>query len=567
MRYPELRAQRGLFVTPYRAQADAAQALLAELGAESWEASTVHAQQGAEAEVVVFDLVRPGGWAVPEWKRLVNVGLSRARQLVLVLASEGEMGQGWLEPLRSKLAVYTLDAGGSLVPVATQEGLFGVPVAPARPWQRDGLDPAGLGAQIDGQRATRQALTRSQAVLIQRDLRDLGPRVVRGVAGSGKTVVLARWAATELLAHPELEAAVLFGNLALRPHLESLLRASWRRVAGARPYPEERVQLVHIGTLLSDLCVAHGLAKPRGEARFDWRALAMNLREKGSLAPRFGLLYVDEAQDLGHEVLALLFSLVHQQQEQLPVRVFYDNAQNVYGRPTPRWADFGLDLRGRSTVLRESFRATRQAMELALDLLHAVQPIDQDPDMRELIRPRSGAPLLVHEPSGWQASFAVVSGQLPELVPFESRQAELAALCSAVRGYLDQGVQPRDIRVLANLSRLGEQACAALNEAGIQAEFAVSRSLDPQTPAVLVTTPHSFKGYECEVCVVLGMDQFVARGRGPLAAAIYVALTRARTLLRVSWVRGGGGPDSAVLEQALEQRLLQEAHSSAQPSQ
>jgi hypothetical protein len=88
---------------------------------------------------------------------------------------------------------------------------------------------------------------------------------------------------------------------------------------------------------------------------------------------------------------------------------------------------------------------------------------------------------------------------------------------------------------------------------------------------VLVTTPHSFKGYECEVCVVLGMDQFVARGRGPLAAAIYVALTRARTLLRVSWVRGGGGPDSLVLEQALEARLLAYAepdqrHSSVQPS-
>ena len=84
---------------------------------------------------------------------------------------------------------------------------------------------------------------------------------------------------------------------------------------------------------------------------------------------------------------------------------------------------------------------------------------------------------------------------------------------------------------------------------------------------MLVTTPHSFKGYECEVCVVLGLDQFVARGRGPLPAAIYVALTRARTLLRVSWVRGGGGQDSVVLEQALGQRLLQGAHSSAQPSQ
>ncbi len=101
----DLRQSKGLFVSPYKAQAQAISKLLAHWGLVNWEASTVHSQQGSEADVVIFDTVNAGSysWPFDEWKRLVNVALSRAREAIIVLASRNEMHEPYLEPLRRQL--------------------------------------------------------------------------------------------------------------------------------------------------------------------------------------------------------------------------------------------------------------------------------------------------------------------------------------------------------------------------------------------------------------------------------------------------------------------------------
>ena len=66
--------------------------------------------------------------------------------------------------------------------------------------------------------------------------------------------------------------------------------------------------------------------------------------------------------------------------------VFYDNAQNIYRRATPNWKALGLDMRGRSDVMRESFRTTRPILELALNLCDRLRPLERDPDIREQLR-------------------------------------------------------------------------------------------------------------------------------------------------------------------------------------
>ena len=88
-----LRKASGLFVSPFVAQARDIRRFFAEEGLDSWSAATVHSQQGTEADFVIFDTVNAGscGWPYDEWKRLVNVGLSRAREFVLLLASRAEM--------------------------------------------------------------------------------------------------------------------------------------------------------------------------------------------------------------------------------------------------------------------------------------------------------------------------------------------------------------------------------------------------------------------------------------------------------------------------------------------
>ena len=60
-----------------------------------------HSQQGSEADIVIFDTVNASSynWPYEEWKRLVNVALSRAREAIVVLASRSEMDEPYLKPL------------------------------------------------------------------------------------------------------------------------------------------------------------------------------------------------------------------------------------------------------------------------------------------------------------------------------------------------------------------------------------------------------------------------------------------------------------------------------------
>ena len=88
---PSGRKVNVLVVTPFRYQAmkiyKPRLKLLSDKNGVTVSVSTVHQCQGAEADLVFFDMVEPGGWFVnrPDAMHLWCVACSRARhQLVLV---------------------------------------------------------------------------------------------------------------------------------------------------------------------------------------------------------------------------------------------------------------------------------------------------------------------------------------------------------------------------------------------------------------------------------------------------------------------------------------------------
>jgi len=541
---PELAQQQVLFISPYRAQARAVRAWAQERGLD-WSASTVHAQQGAQADVVVFDTVHASStaWSAAEWARLVNVGLSRARQLAVLIASEREASQPWMAPLRAHLAAC-IPSGGKLLPVKTrpdQAELFGAQlhISAASPDLDAPPPPRGtrLGDQIARRRRLRSVLSREQRILVERTLADAGPRLVRGVAGSGKTLVLARWAARALRGAKVEHLLVVFANAALRPLLDRMLREAWADESEtSTAFPEERVQLLHVGQLLADLRLEVGLPEPTGEARWDYDAQAAAILERGPPEARFPLILVDEAQDLGHHALALLVGLAEPYKGNRPVMVFYDNAQNIYGRSRPNWKALGLDMRGRSYVMRESFRTTQPILELALNLCHRLRPLEHDPDVREQIREG----LLERDETGWwRARYCEVHGELPHIGLYDTPEHEERAVVQQVQDWIrQQAVRPGDIRLVCFRRTRGERLAQLLSQADVPARFAASTRFEDDPHRVVVTTTHSMKGYDAEVVVVVGVDRFATRGR-ILVETLYVALTRARTVLHVTGTRHG----------------------------
>ena len=572
--HPQMRQGPGLLLSPFRAQTRALRQWIVAGQHHGWQASTVHAQQGAEAPWVIFDTVHAGstGWPTEEWLRLINVALSRAREVVIVLATRAEMQQPYLAPLLPLLAPRVLrGAKGGKEPLAWVEVAAQVQFKPGSAARADATT---LGGQIAQRKAQRPVMSAEQERLCQLPL-DGGPRLVRGVAGSGKTWVMTAWLARTLFdpAFAHLERIwVVYGNASLRGLISRQLQQSWRALAGARALPWQRVQLLHVRSVLAEL-----LTEVEGDAEvygFDYDGMAEHRLLRQDTTPieaRCDALFVDEAQDLGHHALRALFALVRPWRQDAPqsraVHIFFDNNQRLFSEGTPRWSELGLDLRGRSTVMKESWRTTRPIAELARNVLYGLVRFDRDPDHREYLR----RGLLEQIGRGarvwWRERFSPAQGPLPSLHLHGERSAEVKELARATRAFIaEQGVLPGDLRILANdpeLRRdLHDALQRALSDLPVRVRVQTSQDFATAEDTLIITTAHSFKGHEAEVVFIAGADRFVARREGrqvTLPQALYVAMTRARSLLRISGLAAPEGAAAQRVIAALELSTAQQA--------
>ncbi len=545
---PSMRQSNGLFISPYRAQSQAISQWFATQGIKSWEASTVHSQQGTEADVVIFDTVNAGSynWPFDEWKRLVNVAISRAREAVIVLASRSEMEEPYLRPLAVSLTPCVLaQRGGQVHWKKVERG------QPTRIQPSLSSTENNLGGQIATRKAMRPVLSQEQQRLSNLGL-DGKPRLVRGVAGSGKSVVLSNWLAKtvrRLAGEKHFRVWAVYANRSLHKLLRECIEMAWQANGDGSPFPWNGVSLYHVKDVLAGLLPSVSMSMDSFEFDYDKAAKEfLNRQDTASILPRCDALFIDEAQDMGPNTLRLLVSLVEQadpdDNNSRSAHIFFDNAQNIYGRGTPRWSEFGLDMRGRSTIMKESFRSTNPITELAVNVLNRLAPETVSADHKELMSlgllervERDGQEWL-------RVRYNQVHGPKPIFRTYRNRVAELDAIGTHLTHLIaKEGVSPADICLIYNgkaVVRLLEARLAPkMKEIGVELSVQTTRPFERQPNTLLVTTCHSFKGYDAEVVVIPCADQYTTQDNQILATNLYVAMTRARSLLLVYSLTGG----------------------------
>lgn len=542
-----MRRSSGLYLSPFRAQSQAIAKWFAAEKITTWESSTVHSQQGHEADIVIFDTVNAGsyGWPYDEWKRLINVGLSRAREAVIVLASRSEMQEPYLNPLVDHLAPRILIRRDGKV----QWAVAGASQQGTNSEQR--LADKNLGDQFAKRKAMKPVLSQEQQRLSNLDL-DGKPRLVRGVAGSGKTVVLSSWlakTARRLAKDQDARIWAVYANRSLHRLLSESIEAAWKGSGSTDLFPWERVSLLHVKDVLQEILPSVSLSMNAFRFEYDRAAEEYLQRQReATVVPRCRALFIDEAQDMGPNVLRMLLSLVEQSDREdrnsRSAHIFFDNAQNVYKQKTPKWSEFGLDMRGRSTIMRESFRSTQPIMEFALNVLHRLSSVGDHPDHRELLSlgliertERNGKEWL-------RVNFSQTNGPKPIVKQFSSRAEEFYALENHLRRLiLKEGVAASDICLLYNgklASRLLETKLAPkLSKIGVELSVQVNRPFERKSNTLVVTTPHSYKGYDSEIVLIPCADQFTTKEGEILFASLYVAMTRAKSILGVYFTDTG----------------------------
>ena len=266
------------------------------------------------------------------------------------------------------------------------------------------------------------------------------------------------------------------------------------------------------------------------------------------MAPKYRAAIVDEAQDLTLVGLQLIRALVTAPSGADPtdgLMVVGDGAQRIYaGGFTLRQA--GIDVRGRTTVLKVNYRNTRQIIDAAMAVA-GNQAVDDLGDQQLRGDAEAGANR---------------QGFKPVLKCCASRDDELSFVVEQIKNAV--ALETIGIGDIAVAVPTNDQAGLVQN--ALTAAVIKSQTLDKYdghpTDAIKVGTHHRIKGLEFKVVLLpfLGANEFPRQrvaGQGDVEYAeatelaiscLFVAMTRPRDGLFISCT----GEPSAVLEPALD---------------
>ena len=348
-----------------------------------------------------------------------------------------------------------------------------------------------------------------------------GHRLLRGVAGSGKTITLICRARHLRAMHPDWRVLVVCFNRVL---------AEWLRDAlGDDPGIE--VSTFHAW------CYARlheaGLPppKPAGRGR-QWdehfinvvpRLLAKAYDDGGLPEGDYQAVLVDEGQDFADEWYRVLLRALDPMTRSLFIAL--DSSQNIYQRKVS-WREIGIEAVGRRTrVLRANYRNTRPILSAAYDLIRELDHDEVRPAhaMDEHVAPEQ----------------ALRDGPVPTVWRLDDREALQAFAVRWIRDRLAQGVPPDDILVLGLVRQEMADVTVRLQRSGMEA-----RLLGDSGPrgGVRVSTIHGAKGLDADCVIVLDAHRLDSRDPAEGRRLLYIAMTRARTELCVTYYR-----DSALM--------------------
>lgn len=345
-----------------------------------------------------------------------------------------------------------------------------------------------------------------------------GHRVIHGVAGSGKTMILSYWA-------EQLAKAATAQKPVLVLCFNEPLAVKLAAVMGAKGLGD-RVVVRNFHKWCRQQLVAYGQPIPvQGRAMFDEMVdnVIRGVDRRQIPSGQYMAVLVDEGHDFRPEWLKLVSQMVDPSTNSL--LLLYDDAQSIYERQRTRQFSFksvGIQAQGRTTVLKINYRNTRQVLQtanmIAADLL---KPEDSGDDGIPMLQPiscgREGhAPLIV---------------TLPGLRDEANKLAELLAAAH------EQGTSWGDMAIICRRYAVMEECAAALGRRRLPHQMRKgSGRWDPSADGISIMTMHASKGLEFPLVALPGVGQMPEPGESEAdeARLFYVAATRSTRSLIIT---------------------------------
>ena len=346
-----------------------------------------------------------------------------------------------------------------------------------------------------------------------------GHRVIHGVSGSGKTLILC-YRCLHLARALNKPILVLCFNITLAARLRAFISA--RGI-------ESQVQIYHFHDWCSQQLKTYHIdlpesSKPRWELQVETVISAV---DKGDI-PRaqYGALLIDEGHDFEVEWLKLVVQMVDPDTNSL--MLLYDDAQSIYKSRSGlgfSLSSVGIQAKGRTTILRLNYRNTREILQFAYTFAgYYLNPHQADDDHIPLIEPEA----------------AGVNGPLPAVRQFTSLDDEIHFTVRCLKKWSSEGIVWGDVAVLYLNHYQGDAIAKAFKAASIPFTL-LKTAKDKKNYAqddnkVTVVTVHSSKGLEFPRVVMLGVGHAKNNTEDIKRSSrlLYVGMTRAQNRLLIT---------------------------------
>ena len=376
---------------------------------------------------------------------------------------------------------------------------------------------------IDFERSLEQRLELQQLSQEQnrsKNLRSKGAAIVRGVAGSGKSLVLKN-RVTKLLEDYD-RILVLTYNRFMNSWLTSQFDTGNRKIE-CKTFHQWAYKYLNY-SYDDEVSKLVDLARQSGK--------------------RYQAILIDEAQDFADEWFQALLEVLDRRTEAL--FIVYDNTQSVYGQAHRRksdwsWQNLGIKIPGgRSQVFDINYRNSPEILELAWKF---IAPALETAGIRVERRERDEAGKVIRTPSIGSVIeprkkrsrssgiepllLEVYYEDMPDKIAYEVQQALDTHLESSIGILVHPQAKDLKIEIAKELKSLEIEHLAPMSSGDRQGNI-ITR------PCVIVDSWNALKGVEFDAVIIAGVDSLVQyKSSDPEIsfeekAGLYTAMTRAK---------------------------------------
>lgn len=337
-----------------------------------------------------------------------------------------------------------------------------------------------------------------------------GHRVIHGVAGSGKTLILG-YRAEHLAKACTRPILILCYNKVLAHRLEQ-----WMEMRGIA----DKVQVYHFHAWCYRQLKTYNIPIPpscSGSDDFCDELVDTVIRQvdrKMIPAGQYDAVLIDEGHDFRSEWLKLVVQMVNPSSNSL--LVLYDDAQSIYD--TRRKGKFsfksvGIQAQGRTTILRINYRNTDEILNFAARFVQG-QLTQEEAD-------EDSIPRLAPVPGGKR-------GSKPVLIKLPTIHEEADAIAQRLKEAHQGGVSWKNMAVLFWDAQDSNELYRALCDAGIPFAGKDKLRFNNKENRVGFLSCYSCKGLEFPLVAVMGSRiSEQAKTDAETAKLLYVAMTRA----------------------------------------